>query len=167
MYGILEEERFDFVSEADKSFIRAFDEEMARLDYDYGGKIGPGYIWGRYMMIYTKTGAKSKTVYARIYMRDTSIALRLFLNNIDKHRGYIESTPPHIKEVFVGEYGDCKHDRIDKNGRCMFQKSFTLDGRFIEKCNSDTFWFPRPNIEYLKDYIDLFTEFFPSKRVKR
>ena len=45
----------------------------------FGGKIGSGYCWGKYMVIYRKSGVKSENVYARIYMRDADIVLRLFL----------------------------------------------------------------------------------------
>jgi hypothetical protein len=40
MKDILKEERFDFVSSKDKSFILAFNNEMTRLGYGFGGKIG-------------------------------------------------------------------------------------------------------------------------------
>lgn len=79
MSSLLNEDRFDFISGDDKAFIRAFDAEITRLGYDFGDKIGSGYCWGKYMLIYTKTGVKSKNVYARIYIRDFSIVLRLFL----------------------------------------------------------------------------------------
>ena len=166
MDAMLQEERFDFVSKADKEFILAFNAEMARLGYDFGGKIGSGFCWGKYMLVYTKMGVKSKTVYARIYIRDADIVLRLFLNNIDKHREYIESSPAHIKEVFTGKRATCKHDRDDGDGRCQFRKTYTIDGRLIEKCNGLTFEFHQPNIEQLEDYIALFTEFFPAKKAK-
>lgn len=116
------------------------------------------------MLIYRKTGVKSKNVYARIYIRDTSIALRLFLNDIDKHRQYIECAPPHIKEVFVGPIADCQHDRVDPDGGCKFRKTYTIDGRLIEKCNGETFEFREPSQYRTGDYIDLFTEFFPPKK---
>jgi len=37
----------------------------------------------------------------------------------------------------------------------------------IEKCNGVTFEFRDPCVEKLKDYIDLFTEFYPAKRTVR
>src|SRR5512146_962452 len=98
LHEILSEEKFNFISSNNKAFIFAFDGEMARLGYDFGEKIGSGYCWGKYMLIYTKTGVKSKNVYARIYIREASIVLRLFLNGIDKHRVYIENAPACIKE---------------------------------------------------------------------
>lgn len=166
MDTILKEERFDCVSNSDKAFMLAFNTEMARLGYGFGGKIGSGYCWGKYMVIYTKSGVKSKTVYARIYIRNDSIVLRLFLNNIDKHCAFIEQTPAHIKDVFTNDYAKCKHDRDDQNGNCQFRKTYTIDGRLIEKCNGNTFEFFHPSIEALPDYIALFTEFFPGKKKK-
>ncbi len=161
---MLNEERFDFLSPADRAFILAFNDQMAGLGYDFGGKIGSGYCWGRYMLIYTRSGVKSKAVYARIYIRDSSIVLRLFLNGIDKHREYIENAPAYIKEVFTGTRGDCVHDKDGPDGSCMFRKTYTLDGRFIEKCNGITFEFFDPDMQNLNDYIALFTEFFPKKQ---
>ncbi len=165
MDEILMEDRFNFVSAQDKAFILAFNDEMARLGYDFGGKIGSGFCWGKYMVIYTKAGVKSKTVYARIYIRDESIVLRLFLNQVDKHRVFIENAPAHIKKVFADDdYASCKHDRDDGDGICQFRKSYTLDGRLIEKCNGLTFEIHQPAIEKLPDYIALFSEFFPKKK---
>ena len=164
MPDFLQNNRFGFISASDKEFILAFDDEMSRLGYDFGDKIGNGFCWGKYMMIYTKTGVKSKRVYARIYIRDDGIALRLFLNDIDKHRGYIEKSPAHIKEVFVGSHGDCQHCQNDKDGKCKFRKTYTIDDRLIEKCNGITFEFHNPHLQRLPDYIALFTEFYPQKK---
>jgi hypothetical protein len=164
MNEVLQEEQFSFISSDDKAFILAFDDEMARLGYDFGNKIGSGFCWGKYMMIYTKSGVKSKNVCVRIYIRETSIVLRLFFNGIDKHREYIEKAPAHIKEVFVGPYGDCKRCHNDKGGTCQFRKTYTLDGRVIEKCNGSTFEFHDPSLEKLEDYIALFREFYPCRK---
>ncbi len=168
MDDILKEERFDYISEDDKAFITAFNNEMTRLGYGYGGEIGSGYCWGKHMIIYTKTGVKSKAVFARIYMREPRIALRLFLNNVDKHRVFIEHAPAYIKEIFVGQHGDCQHcHNAGEDGKCRFRKTYTIDGRLIEKCNGITFEFYDPSVKKLKDYIDLFTEFYPAKRTER
>ena len=48
----------------------------------------------------------------------------------------------------------------------MFRKTYTLDGRRIEKCNGITFEFFDPNVQKLNDYISLFIEFYPKKREK-
>lgn len=133
MKDILQEEGFSFISNEDKAFIRAFDGEMNKLGYDFGDQIGSGYCWGKYMMIYTKSGAKSKKVYARIYIRDDSVVLRLFFSDIDQHRAYIERAPLHIKDVFAGEHGACQHCRSEEGGGCRFRKTYSLDGQRIEK----------------------------------
>ncbi len=166
MQTLLQQERFNIISPANKAFILAFDAEMNRLGYDFGDQIGPGFCWGKYMIIYCKSGVKSKNVVARIYIRDESIVLRLFLNQLDKHRAYLEAAPAYIKEVFVGPRADCKHDKDDGTGNCKFRKSYTLEGRLIEKCNGETFEFHDPAAHDLNDYIGLFTEFFSQKRVK-
>lgn len=164
MRNIMSESRFDFISDPDKSFIISFDEEMRRLGYDYGSSIGSGYCWGRYMTIYSKTGAKNKSVTARIYIRDNDIVLRLYFSNIDKHRGYIENAPPYIKEAFTGEHGDCKHCKNDKNGVCKFRKTYTLDGRLFEKCNGVVFEFWQPDVSKLPGYISLLSEFYKTRK---
>jgi hypothetical protein len=164
MNEILKEGRFDFIANEDKAFILAFNDEMTRLGYDFGNKIGSGFCWGKYMIIYTRSGVKSKNVFARIYIRDSSIVLRLFLNQIDKHRETIENAPSYIKEVFAGTYGNCHHCHNDKDGVCKFRKTYTLDGRVIEKCNGTTFEFQEPSIHKISDYIALFTQFYPKKK---
>ncbi len=97
MIDLLYEERFGIISDTDKGFIQAFNEKMSQLGYNFGGKIESGYCWGKYMIIYRKSGVKSDKVFARIYIRDTSIVLRLFLNAVDQHQAYIENTPPYHK----------------------------------------------------------------------
>ena len=164
MIALFNDTRFDFISRKHKGFIFAFDDAMHKLGYSFGGKIGSGYCWGKYMLIYRKSGVKSDRVFARIYIRDASIVLRLFLNAVDKHRAYIEKAPAHIKEVFVGEAGNCQHCHNEKAGKCRFRKTYTLDDRLIEKCNGITFEFHDPRIERISDYISLFTEFFPNKK---
>ena len=164
MHDLLQEERFDFVPNGDKGFILAFHDSMTRLGYDFGNRIGSGYCWGKYMVIYTKSGVRSKRVFARIYIREQSVVLRLFFSAIDKHREYIENAPPHVKEVFVGSHGDCQHCHNDKDGVCRFRKTYTIDDRLMEKCNGVTFEFHNPSIQRVPDYIALFTEFYPSRK---
>jgi hypothetical protein len=164
MNNIVSDERFNFISKDDKAFILAFNDEMFQLGYDFGDKIGSGFCWGKYMIIYSKSGVKSKNVVARIYIRDTSIVLRLFFNKVDAHREYIEKAPAHIKDVFVGDYGNCKHCHNEKAGVCKFRKTYTLEDRVIDKCNGNTFEFPNPRVQEIHDYINLFTEFYPKKK---
>lgn len=167
MRTFLDEPRFDFITGDDRDFILAFNDEMTRLGYDFGGNISSGYCWGRYMLIYRKTNVKSERVYARIYIREPRVVLRLFLNDIDKHREYLESATPCIKEVFTGPHADCQHCHNEKNGVCRFRKTYTLDGRLIEKCNGITFEFHEPSIPKLRDYIDLLNEFYPSRNLEK
>lgn len=163
MESILAEERFNFISPENKAFILEFDKEISKLGYSCGGEIGPGYCWGKYMLIYTKVGIKSKQVVARIYIRENGIVLRLFLNKIDKHRVYIENAKPFIKETFTGEHGKCNHCRDDGKGLCKFRKTYTLEDKYIEKCNGFTFEFHEPDMDKLPDYIDLLKEFYPVR----
>lgn len=165
MKAILEEERFNIVSVENKAFILAFDDEISKLGYGFRGNIGCGACWGKYMIIYSKIGVKSKQVAARIYIRENSIVLRLFLNGIDNHREYIENTKPFIKEVFTGEHGKCHHCHNDKGGICKFRKTYTLEDNYIEKCNGITFEFCEPNLERLPDYIGLLKEFYTVRKI--
>jgi len=157
--NLLKEERFDFIKLADKRFILEFTKELEDLGYIHDD-IGSGFCWGRYMIIYRKVGVKSKNVYARVYIRDDSVCLRLFFNNITKHSEYIENTPDFIKNVFIGDYGKCKHCKGDN---CKFRKDYEIDGQKIEKCNGFTFEFYNPSMEKLPEYINLFKEFNQPK----
>ena len=160
------EERFNIISEENKAFILAFDNEISKLGYGFGSNIGNGFCWGKYMIIYSKIGVKSKQVVARIYIRENSIILRLFLNKIDKHREYIENASSFIKEVFSGQHGDCSHCHNDKGGMCKFRKTYTLENNYIEKCNGITFEFREPNLEKLPGYMNLLKEFYPKGKIK-
>ena len=164
MKNILADERFNILSTENKAFILTFDNEISKLDYSSNGNIGDGYCWGKYMIIYSKVGVKSKQVAARIYIRENSIVLRLFLNKIDKHREYIENTKAFIKDVFTGDHGNCKHCHNDKGGICKFRKAYTLEDNYIEKCNGITFEFWEPTLEKLPDYINLLNEFYPKRK---
>jgi hypothetical protein len=154
---------YDFISEKDKQFIIAFDDAIKELGYENNG-IGSGYCWGRYMIIYSKAGMKSKKVAARIYIRDSGIALRLFFSNIDKHREYIEHAPEFIQKPFISEHGDCNHCHNDKGGVCKFRKTYTLNNRYIEKCNGVVFEYENPDTDKLPGYIALLEEFYPVRK---
>ncbi|MCL2447087.1 MAG: hypothetical protein FWD06_10010 [Oscillospiraceae bacterium] len=161
---LLEESRFDFVDADDKAFIVAFDAAM--LERGYGLETNghyKGYVWGRFMLIYRKLSVKAKKVPARIYLRDNEIALRLYFSNIDKHRTYIESLPPHIKGVFTGTHGSCAHCGEES---CKHRKTYTIDGRVYEKCDGVTFEFGQPDLEKLPEYLALLDEFYPVKKLK-
>jgi len=154
----LTEERFNIIAEPDKAFILAFSREISKLGYNYGGHIGWGACWGRYMVIYSKAGTKSKQVAARIFIRDNGIVLRLFFNNVDKHTQYIENAPEHIKAVFTGAHGDCNCN--PKKDNCRMRKTYAIDGKQIEKCSGVVFEFHQPDMTKLPDYVGLLREFY-------
>lgn len=156
------EDRFDFIDCGDKKFIVEFTKSLESLGYTYGGEIGSGFCWGRYMLIFRKAGVKSKNVAARIYIRDDSIVLRMFFNNVTKHADYISNSPGFIKIAFTGDYGTCKHCKGDN---CRFRKDYEIDGVKFEKCNGTTFEFCNPKIENIPDYIALFKEFYLARRM--
>lgn len=164
MNEILLEERFNAISEVDKTFIVAFDKEIGKLGYDFGGSIGKGDYNGKFMITYYKTGVKSQKVVARIFIRDNEIILKLILTDVKKHSSYIENAAAQIKDVFVGKHGDC--DCNPKNENCRMIKTYTIDGKQMEKCSERVFEFWKPNVDILPDYIRLLTEFYPVKKSK-
>ena len=159
---LLKERRLDIVSESDKVFIIAFDKAINELGYDCENTIGSGYSWSPLMMIYGKTGTKSRPCVARIYINNDGISLRLYFTNINKHRVYIENAPEHIKTIFYGGHDcpcrpDCPH-----KGR----KLYTIDDKNYQKCAHADFRVATPKIEDLPNYIDLLIEFNPVKKIK-
>lgn len=132
-----------------------FTKELENIGYTHGDVISDGYCWGKYMLIFKKANVKSKNVFAGIYIREDSIVLRLFFNNVTKHASYISQAPDMIKRVFVNDYGRCKH--------C---KDYEIDGIKFEKCNGTTFEFYNPLIENIPAYISIFKEFYPTKKAK-
>lgn len=151
----LDEPRFDFVKAPDKAFILAFSKAMENLGYG-AGPIGSGYCWGKYMIIYSK----GKKCLARIYLREASILLRLYLNQIEAHADYLTQAPWIVKSVFTEEdSATCRHCHNEKDGVCRFRKQYTLEGRLIEKCNGITFEFHDPSLLRLELYMDLIQEF--------
>lgn len=161
---LMEEDRFNIISDEDKRFIKEFDKQMGILGYDCGGVIGSGYCWSKYMIVYSKSGSKSKKVIARIYISEKNILLRLFFNNINKHSEYIKQAPLHIKDVFVNDRGLCGQCE-NKKDKCNFRKTYVIDEREIQKCSGVTFEFFNPNITKLQDYVELIKEFYSKKSV--
>lgn len=160
MENLLSAKEYDFISAKNKAFITAFDEAMDGLGYTSGGQIGNGYCWGRYMVIYTKQCVKSKKSYARVYIQDEGLVLRLYFSNIDKHREAIEHAPAFIREAFTGEFPTCDQCRP----ACTHRKCYTISGRDYEVCDGRAFWFFRPALEQLPEYLDIFTTFYPTKK---
>jgi len=162
---LLAEPRFSYVADVDKAFCAAFDAAIAELGYDFGGSIGEGYVWGKNQIVYKKSSTKATKVVARIFLRDGSIVLRMFFSHIDKHRAYIESAPEHIKTVFTSAVGDCSCD--PKKPDCRMRKTYTLNGRLIEKCSGVVFEFHDPTTEKLTDYLGLLAEFYAAKGAQK
>lgn len=163
MINLINKAEFGFILDDDRNFIVAFDEAIKKLGYESGGEISQGFCWGRYMIIYSKSGIKDKKVAVRIYIREDEIILRLYFNGIDKHKVYIENAPDYILESFIGSNGNCGHCHNDKDGKCKFRKSYTLFGKIIDKCNGVVFEYHKPDLEKLTGYIDILKEFYIQK----
>lgn len=165
MKELLKNEAYGFVSAKDKEFIVAFDTEMERLGYTCHETIGEGYCWGRKMIIYTKKGVKSKKSYARIYIRENDLILRLYFSHVDKQRQFIEQAPDYIQKAFTGDFGACKHcHNMKEDGSCSHRKSYTLHGKDYEICDGFAFWFFSPEIGQIPEYVKLFLSFYPLKK---
>lgn len=163
MRELLTQKEFDFIGDKDRAFILAFDSAMGELGYSCGGTIGNGYCWGRYMTIYTKVGVKSKKSYARVYIRDDDIVLRLYFSDVEKHADVIGQAPDYIKEAFTGPFASCDHCRPD----CNHRKSYHIARKLYEVCDGKGFWFLEPDIERLPRYLELFTEFYPPRKKQK
>ena len=161
MEEMLSRRRFNFVPDANKAFMLAFDKAMNELGYDLGDFIGDGYGWGLYMIIYGKTGTKSRPVAARIYIQHNGeVVLRFHLNKVDKHSNHIENAPEYIKDAFIFEGGDCK----SCNSMCAPGKQYTIHGQQMQKCNHYVFNFYGPTLDKLPGYLDLLLKFYPKKK---
>ncbi len=156
----LEEKCADFIRAEDKEFVVAVTQALKELGYTHNG-LEKGYMWGKYMMIFRKAGVKSKKVYARMYIQENHIVLRMYFSNVTKHAAYIEGCPDFIKNVFVGEYANCGHCSGED---CVHRKRYEISGVKYEKCDGYTFEFHDTTMENLPDYLGLFCEFFPPKK---
>lgn len=167
MVTLLADPKYDFVSERDKAFVAAFDSAMKQAGYTNDG-IQPYVTFGKYKVEYYKAGVKTKKVVARFYFRDDETVLRLYFTNIDKYRGYIENAPPFIKDSFTNEHARCKHceNGFNKDGKCNFRKTYTIDGETIEKCSGDNFYFRDFSVENIPVYMELLNTFYPTKTRK-
>ena len=119
------------------------------------------------MIIYTKADVKSKKSFARIYLREDDLILRMYFSNVDKHRQAIEQAPDYIHQAFTGDYGACKHcHNMKEDGSCSHRKSYTIHGKQYEFCDGFAFWFFSPDLARIPEYIKLFLAFYPEKRKK-
>lgn len=167
MKNLLEDVAYSFVCSKDKEFIVAFDAEMNKLGYTCNQTIGDGYCWGRKMIIYTKAGVKSKKSFARIYLRENDLILRMYFSNVDKQRQAIEQAPDYIQQAFTGDYGACRHcHNMKEDSSCSHRKSYTIHGKKYELCDGFAFWFFSPDITRIPEYIKLFLAFYPEKAKK-
>lgn len=137
------------------------------MGYTSNGIIGEGYCWGRKMIIYTKSGVKSKKSYARIYLRDNDIILRMYFSNVEKHSDYIGYAPDYIQMSFTGDYDKGGHcHNMNEDGTCSHRKSYTIRDKKYEFCDGFAFWFFSPDIDNLPEYLKLFHTFYPDKGIK-
>jgi len=175
MEKLLNEDRFNFVTEENKKFILEFTEQIKSFGYDFDGDIRNGFEKGNYQVIYSLNGIHgSRNIIARIFIRDDctinfgkeikfkrGIVLKLYFSNINKHIDYIKNAPTHIKERFINNSGLCKHC-IEQ---CYKRKIWTIDDKEMVKCN-DFFEYENPKIEDLNDYINILKEFYGKKGSK-
>lgn len=164
----LQSPEYDFISDAEKDFVIAFDKAIQAIGYESGG-IVPYVCFGKYKIEYTKAGNKTKKFVARFYFRESGIVLRLYFNNIDKHSTYIENAPDFIKAPFINDVGKCKHcyqngGGIGKDGKCSFKKSYTLDNTLYEKCSGENYYFDNHDLSAIPFYMALIERFYRQKR---
>lgn len=156
----LNEKCADYLRPEDKEFVIAATQGFEQLGYTHNG-LEKGYMWGKYMMIFRKAGVKSKKVYARIYIQENHIVLRLYFNNISKRADYILHCPDFIQKVFLGEYGNCSRCSGEE---CKHRKKYEVGGVKYEKCDGYTFEFHDTTIDKVPDYMRLFCELNASKK---
>jgi len=187
MKNLMGQERFNIVSEENKKFLIAFDEEMAKLGYEIY-EVADAYNWAKnwikakYMINYAVAGIKAKKLVTHVFIKEDGIFLRLFalkkgansLNTremarsvIAPHRAYIESAPAHIKELFTIKNSDCDHKHENANGFCWRLDTYTIDGVVYEKCVGKGLDFWNPTIEKLPDYINLLAELNSRKTARK
>ena len=161
---LLAEDRFKIISITDKSFIAAFDKAINEAGYDFGGAITGNKDF--LVIVYGKTGTKTRPRPACFHIdNDWNVYLKLYLHKIDDRRKYIENAPAHIKEIFTNNIGKCNGCNF-KDGKCKFNctKTYTIDGHLYNKCY---FHLNELKVEDIPGYIDLLSQFYPMKKVKR
>ncbi len=165
---LMKDEEYGFINKTDKDFIVAFDDEMSRLGYTSNGKIGNGFCWGKYMIIYTRSGVKSQKSYARIYIQENGTShLRMYFSDVDKHAQTIEDAPDYIQKAFTGGFGACKHcHNMKEDGTCSHRKVYTVNATTYEICDGFAFYFLKPDTNRIPEYLKLFTAFYPERKRK-
>jgi hypothetical protein len=112
METILTEERFYIISDEDKAFMIAFDNEISKLGYSFGENIGSGFCWGNYMIIYSKTCTHCRDAkeaickFRKTYMLDgeliekcNGITFEFWKPNLEKLPEYIKL----LKEFYINK----------------------------------------------------------------
>lgn len=168
---LLTDSKFDFLNKNEKQFITEFSNEMVNIGYT-NDSIQNYVVFGKYKIEYYKSGAKTKKVIARIYIRDgdekiaarwdghgLGIILRLYFTNIDKHRVYIENAPDFIKAPFIDNHSVCQGCK----GKCNRRKVYTIENKAYIKCTDSAFMFEAPSDKNILEYINLLTAFYPAK----
>ncbi len=146
--NLLTDNKYAYLSMAEREFVIAFDAEAIRAGYGSRG-IEPYLCFGRYQIEYKKGGAK-KTI-ARIYITDDGIVFRLYLKPQGKHREYLESAPDFIKQALTGTRGDCK---VCKDN-CTSRKTYTINDTTYAKCAGESFYFTGFSTQNIPAYLEL------------
>ncbi len=160
MNPFFDDPQLSYLSATDRRFVARFDEAMKAAGFPDGGRLGPGYCWGRHLVAYAKGRPGSERQVARVYLRDDGITLRLYLSDLDKHRAYLERASEAILAPFLAGFGDCVHCHNQRpDGTCKFRKSYTLFGYLTDKCNGLTFEYRTPAEADIPSYLALLAEF--------
>ena len=162
---LLNKPEYQYIGELNRDVIIRFNNEMEKLGYTCNNTIVPGFCWGNHMIIYTKANVKSKKSYARIYLKDNELIVRMYFSDVNSKKEVIEESPEYIKDAFTGEYGYCKfcHNMKD-DGSCSHRKSYQIDNKDYHFCDGYAFWFFNPTIDKIPEYIKLFMTFYPQKK---
>ena len=148
------------------TFIAAFDEAMNAAGYARLEKPHDNAYWNSFIA-YVKPGAKTPKIIARIYLRDDGIVLRVYASNIDKRRAYLEGAPAFIQQPFVNDDNNCKpgcKGMRMANGKCRYQKTYTLNGAAHVKCGDACFCYSNLDAKDAQEYVNLVAAFYPKAR---
>lgn len=162
---LLSDETYEFAVQNDKDFIVAFITLMMAAGYENNG-IQPYVVFGKCKIEYFRPGNKTNKYVARIYLRDDEIVLRLYFSNIDRHSAYIAQVPDFIRKPFVDGVHKCKKPNCKGigNGKCRYQKIYTIDGVRYMTCAEQSFCYYGMEAGNASQYVDLLSIFYPQKK---
>jgi len=148
------------VKEQDLAFIAAFDEAMHAAGY-VRYKLHDNAYWNSFIA-YIKPGSKTPKIIARIYLHDNTV-LRVYASGIDKCRAYLEAAPALIQQPFIDDSHQCKPCKGMRmaNGKCRYQKTYTLHGSTHVKCAEQSFCYTNLAAKDAQDYVNLVAAFYP------